>query len=318
MSIQAVENILSLLILIAVGYFASGRKWFGNTGGAFLSKLVSKVTLPCFLANNIYTSFDTPQELLDVVVNLPLPFLLLAVMLGAGVAICRAVRVSPARQGVFINAFTFGNSVLVGFPVTLALLGQEALPYAMVYYMANTITFWSVGMYLLRRDSGERTRFFSLDSLRKIFSLPILALIVGIALVLLDVTLPTVIASPLRSLGSVTSPLAMIFIGHVIRQADLRSLALSKELLLVLVSRYLLSPLTATLVCFLLPMGNMMRRVVMVMSIMPAMTQLSIMSKETGSDYEYASLLVAVTSIISMCLLPLFALALEHFALFPV
>lgn len=318
MSIQAVENILSLLILIAVGYFASGRKWFGNTGGSFLSKLVSKVTLPCFLANNVYTSFDTPRELLDVVVNLPLPFLLLAVMLGAGLALCRAAGVRPPRRGVFINAFTFGNSVLVGFPVTLALLGEEALPYAMVYYMANTITFWSVGMYLLRSDSGERVRFFSFANLRKIFSLPILALIVGIVLVLLDVTLPTVIASPLRSLGSVTSPLAMIFIGHVIRQADLRALALSKDLILVLVSRFLLSPLAAALVCVLLPMGNMMRRVVMVMSIMPAMTQLSIMSKETGSDYEYASLLVAVTSIISMCLLPVFAFVLEHLALFPV
>lgn len=319
MSMKAVENVCALLILIAVGYLVSGQSWFGREGGAFLSKLVAKVTLPCFLANNIYTSFQAPGDLLEVVGNLPLPFLLLAVLLTIGVVICHAARIQKSRRGVFINAFTFGNSVLVGFPVTLALLGKEALPYAMVYYMANTMTFWSIGIFLLRRDGGEHARFFSLDSLRKmVASPPILALIAGIALVLLDVTLPTVLASPLSSLGAATSPLAMIFIGHVIRQADLRSLALSRELVLVLVSRFLLSPLTAALVCLLLPMGNMMRRVVLVMSVMPAMTQLSIMAKESGSDYEYASLLVAVTSIISMCILPVFAVILDAFAIFPV
>lgn len=312
MNIEAVENVLSLLVLIMVGYLVSGQQWFGDAGGAFLSKLVSKVTLPCYLANNIYTSFQDPANLLEVAVNLPIPLALLAAMLTIGVILCRIARIRDGRRGVFINAFTFGNSVLVGFPVTVALLGQAALPYAMVYYMTNTVTFWSIGMFLLRQDGGERAQLFSLHSLRKIFSLPILALIAGIALVFLDITLPVAVASPLQSLGGATSPLAMIFIGHVIRQANLRTLALSRELILVLISRFILSPLTAALVCLLLPMENTMRQVVLVMSVMPAMTQLSIMAKESNSDYEYASLLVAVTSILSICLLPVLAVFLKE------
>ena len=316
MSADALGNVLALLVLIAVGFGISGCGWFGAEGGAFLSKLVMKVTLPCFLANNIYTAFNSREELITVVVNLPMPFVLLAFMLAFGTVICRLARVPAGRQGVFINAFTFGNSVVVGFPVTAALLGSEAVPYAMIYYMANTITYWSIGVCLLRRDGGERTKLFSLASLRKIISLPILALVVGVGLVLTGIRLPTVIASPLQSLGAATTPLAMLFIGHVIRHADLRTLALSRDLLLVLFSRFLLSPLTAAAVCLLLPMEPVMCRVVLIMSIMPAMTQLSVVARESGSDYEYACVLVAITSILSMCLVPVLAFVLDTFALF--
>ena len=43
------------------------------------------------------------------------------------------------------------------------------------------------------------------------------------------------------------------------------------------------------------------------LSSMPAMTQLSVMSKESGSDVEFASLLIAVTTVLSIFMIPVYA-----------
>ena len=317
MVLSAVQNVMGLLIMIAVGFWLAGKPWFGKEGSGIFSKFAVKVAIPCYLAYNIYVTFDDRAGLLEVFSKLPYSFLMLLTALALGSVVCRVLKVAPRRRGVFTNAFTFGNTVLVGFPVVEALFGAEASACAMVYYMANCILFWSVGVYLLRVDGGGKAKFFSWDNLKKIFSPAICAVMVGVCLVLLDVTLPQFLFMPLQNLGRACTPVAMVFIGCIIRQADLAAMDLSRDLVAVLLSRFILSPLMTFALCLVIPADPLLKRVFLVLSVMPAMTQMGIMAKECGSDYEFASVLVAITSIISMVLLPVFVFIMEHFHIFP-
>ena len=50
-------------------------------------------------------------------------------------------RVPANRRGVFISMFAFSNSVFIGVPVSTALFGEEAVGFALLYYIANTSIF---------------------------------------------------------------------------------------------------------------------------------------------------------------------------------
>ena len=186
----------------------------------------------------------------------------------------------------------------------------------MIYYMANTILFWTIGVYLLRCDSGENVKLVSLEGLRKILSPPIIGFLIGVVIVVLNIELPEFIFTPLEMLKQTTTPMAMIFIGSIISNADFKSMKLSKDLALILIVRFIVSPIFMAVVCMLLPIDQMMKQVFFVLATMPAMTQLGIMSKESDSDYEFASVVVAVTTTVSMVAIPVYMYIISTFHLF--
>ena len=46
----------------------------------------------------------------------------------------------------------------IGLPVNLALFGDEALPFVLLYFFANTVFFWTVGNYSISHDKEELPR----------------------------------------------------------------------------------------------------------------------------------------------------------------
>lgn len=213
----------------------------------------------------------------------------------------------PPRRGVFINVMTFTNCVLVGFPIIISLFGEEAAAVGMVYYMVNTICFWTIGVQLLREDGGQKSSLFSKAGLKKLLSPPLLGFLLGVVLVILGLSLPAVLANPVSQLGGCATPMAMMFVGCILRDADWSKLKISRDLLLVLLFRFIVCPALMLGVVYVMPLPALNKQVFFLLSSMPAMTQLSVMSKESGSDVEFASLLIAVTTVLSIFMIPVYA-----------
>lgn len=309
---RAVESVLSLLILIGVGAYITTKPWFGRTGMNICSKFTVKVAIPCYMFYNVVSTFDSPKDLLKLMSNLPIPFFTMLLSLAIGFVLARAFKVEKGRRGVFINGVAFSNTVIIGFPVVTSLFGEQATPDAMIYYMANTILFWTVGTYLLRSDSGQKAKLFSKEGLKGIFSPAILAFLLGMAVVFLKIPVPNFIFTPITLLKNTVTALAMVFIGGVMITADRQKIKMSKELAGVLFMRFIVTPLTMGLVCMALPMTLQMKQVFFVLATMPAMTQLGIMAKESDSDYEFAAVLVTVTTVVSLVAIPVYMLIISN------
>ena len=201
---------------------------------------------------------------------------------------------------------TFTNCVLVGFPIIISLFGEEAAAVGMVYYMVNTICFWTIGVQLLREDGGQKSSLFSKAGLKKLLSPPLLGFLLGVVLVILGLSLPAVLANPVSQLGGCATPMAMMFVGCILRDADWSKLKISRDLLLVLLFRFIVCPALMLGVVYVMPLPALNKQVFFLLSSMPAMTQLSVMSKESGSDAEFASLLIAVTTVLSIFMIPVY------------
>lgn len=114
------------------------------------------------------------------------------------------------------------------FLVTQALWGQGITSIGVIYYIASTLLFWTVGIWLLRKDGkSEAAREGSaLAGLKKLASPPIIGMALGMAAVFFEIQVPDFVLKPLSMISQVTSPLALVFIGSVIRNMDLKTITL--------------------------------------------------------------------------------------------
>jgi malate permease and related proteins len=310
--LSALEGVLSILLAIALGFALAKRGWFGTGAEELIPKLVVGIALPAYMVSNLMGGYDR-EKLLSMLPGLPIPFavMIAAFVLGKGLA--ALLRLAPERRGTFASMFALSNTIFVGLPVNLALFGEGSLPYVLLYYIANTSLFWTIGVYGIASDGARAAGapspgFLSASSLRRILSPPLVAFLASAALIMLGVGLPSFLLGFCKSLGSMTTPLSMLFIGIVIARVDWRRTRMNLELWLVLGGRFLVAPgLLLLLVRALRPdLPPLMEEVFFVQAAMPAMTQTPILAKAYGADVEFAGLGTALSTLACLATIPLY------------
>ncbi|NPV87993.1 AEC family transporter [Coprothermobacteraceae bacterium] len=177
--------IVSLLLLIALGYVLRAYRILDAADGKTLYKLIFDIALPALAFQAMYLStFDRGL-----------------VAIAAGVLILHVLgnalfRVAPPRLKEVVFAGWLGNTAFMGYPIVQMIYGQEALVKAVVYDQTNialVILLW------IGRDWKSLLR----------------APFIGMALgfLLHNVPLPSVVLDAIRMVASLTSPLAMIYTG---------------------------------------------------------------------------------------------------------
>lgn len=301
---QSVSGVLVILGLIAVGYVLTLRGWFSEETSKFLSRLVTQVALPCYMVVTIVDRFSA-NDLLEMLPNLRFPVLSMVILLALALTLAQIFAVERSHRGLFVSMFFNSNTVFVGLPVNQALFGDQSIPYVLVYYMCNTTFFWTLGIYLIQRDGQGASSLHLVDSLKKIFSPPLLGFLVGLGLVLLGIRLPKVLLTDLTYLGNLTIPLSMLFIGIAIARAGLSRLRLGKDHILILLGRFVIAPLVMAGILALVDAPSLMKQVFIVQSAMPVMTNAPVVAKLYGADSQYAAIMVAETTLGMLLVVPL-------------
>ncbi|WP_019778674.1 AEC family transporter, partial [Streptococcus sobrinus] len=269
--LQSISGIVTIIIMVVVGYVLANRGWFDDKSSSLIARLVTQIGLPCYMIETIVGRFSA-NDLKTMLPQLRYPALSMVILLGIAMAFAQIFQVKKSHRGLFTSMFFNSNTVFVGLPINQALFGDASVPYVLVYYMCNTTFFWTIGLYLIQRD-GELGRGLSWkDSLKKIFSAPLLGFMVGVALVLLGVKLPHFLLSDLIYLGNITIPLSMIFIGISISKLGLSKLRLGKDNLLILLGRFVVAPLLMTFMVMPTKIPHLMKEVFIIQSAMPVMT----------------------------------------------
>lgn len=305
--VQAVESILSMMIIIIIGYVLASKNWFSEETTNVLVKLVTQVSLPFLMINNIVDNFSK-EKLLSSFGGLIVPLLSIALCYLIAIFIARFGSIEKKRSGLFKSMFFNSNTIFMGLPINLALFGEESLPYVLLYYVANTINFWTVGIYEISKDgTKEKGKLFSIETMKKIISPPLVGYFLGMLLVILNIKLPAFLSNTFNYLGSLSTPLAMLFIGITIQDINLKNIKVSKDMIYIFLGRFVISPVLVILTCYIFPLPTLMRNVFIVQAAMPVMTNTAIISKAYGADYEYAAVMVSLTTIATLFVIPIYA-----------
>lgn len=165
--LQALQGIFTIIIVVGAGFILNRRGWFHAESDAVISRLVTNVSLPCYLIAGLTRSF-TAEGLCRLAPDLLLPVLSILLAMFVSHIVARLLHVRKGRRGVFTTNFFIANTVFIGLPVNLALFGDESIPAVMLYYMANTIFFWTFGVQNILADTtGSTAAFFSRTILKK-------------------------------------------------------------------------------------------------------------------------------------------------------
>jgi len=239
-------------------------------------------------------------------VDLVVPFITIGICFIIGKFFAKIAKVKISRRGLFVSMFFNSNTIFMGLPVNLELFGEKSVPYVLLYYIANTVFFWTLGVYEITKDGNKKTiKFLSIDFIKKIFSPPLMGFLVGMVLVLLNIKLPSFIMDTSKNLGNLTTPLSMFFIGASIYLVNLKSVKFSLDIVWVLIGRFAISPVIVMLVVIMLPIPDLMRSVFVIQSAMPVMANTAIIARAYESDYNFASLMIAISTIGTLLVIPI-------------
>lgn len=311
--VRSVSGVLIILVMIGLGYVLSRRGWFDDQAPKLIARLVTQIALPAYMISTITAKFSA-ETLKKTLPDLRFPVVSMLIMFGLSILAFHLFRINPKHRGLFESMFLNSNTVFVGLPVNEALFGPKSLPFVLVYYMANTTFFWTLGVYLIQRDGQGDAKFDLKTTLKKIFSPPLLGFMVGVVLVLLNIQLPSWIMQDFSYVGGLTIPLSMIFIGTAIAGAGLQNIRFDRDSLGILLGRFIIAPVLMG--CLVLPTGMplLMKQVFILQAAMPVMTNAPVVSKLYGADADYAAIMVTETTLLSLVVIPILMVIVQHVA----
>lgn len=308
MIITTLESVLSIVVMIIIGYLLAHKKWFDENSKSLLAKIVTQISLPALMIYTLMSNF-TREQMMNSAFYLLIPFTSIALAFFAAVFFARVLKVTPSRKGLFISLFFNSNTIFMGLPINEALFGIKSVPYVLLYYIANTTFFWTLGVYEINKDGdNSNMKLFSTKTLKKIISPPLIGYILGVILILFGVKLPLWIMDSCRYLGNLATPLSMIFIGVTIYSVNLKAFKLNLEIIAVTLGRFLVCPVIVIILCIFIPIPRLMRDVFIIQAAMPVMTNSAIVSKAYNADYEFAAIMISITTVLSIFVIPLYRL----------
>lgn len=310
--LNSMESILTIVIIIAIGYYLTDKKWFNEDTSKLFTKLVTNISLPAYMLYNITDSFDK-KKLIHLATGLWVPFLSIFLCFIIALLFSKLFRIDKDKQGTFQSMFFNSNSIFIGLPVNMALFGNDSLPYVLLYYMANTTFFWTLGVYCISKDSKDRdNKNLSKGLIKRIISPPLMGFLVAIILIIFDINLPKFVLDTCKYLGNLTTPLSMLFIGICIHNVKIKSLKFDRSISGVLLGRYLISPFLMMAIVWLVPLPLLMKQVFIIQSAMPVMTNAPIVAKAYGADSEYPAIMVTISTILAMLTIPLYMILVQQ------
>jgi predicted permease len=303
--LNALQGVLSILIMIIIGYFLTYKKLFDESTSKLFSKLVVNLSLPCLIISDLTSTF-TKQMLSGTYKGIILAFVVILVTYFLGYLFSLLLKVSSKRRGIFCALFAFSNTVFIGLPVNLALFGNSSLPYVLLYYLGNTTLFWTLGLYVIKRSVNSKEDKVSLfQNIKKLCSPPLIAIFFALLFIVFEIKLPEFILSTCKYIGGLTTPLSLMFIGIVMFSVNFRDIHFDKETSVLIFGKLLLSPLLVYLILGFLSFPTLEKNVFIIQSSLPVMTQIAITAKRYDSDFEFATIMVTLTTILSMVLIPI-------------
>lgn len=305
--LHGVASVTIILLLTATGYLCGAKGWLKAEGKAFLSRFLLSFAVPCMCVHGLRNNL-TREMLGGSLKLLALALLCNAANFALACGVSRLLRVPKRRKGVFIVMCSLSNAMFIGYAMCTELFGEACVPYVMLFYLANTTYTQTLAMWFIRRsgDAGEADgQSGSLrQSLRFLASPTVLGLFAGFALVLLDVSLPSLVMTYLRYMSSLVSPLALLLAGYIIYEMGLRSLRMDKYLAVVLLFRFALSPALYLLGCAVAGVDGLARSTFLVEASMPVVTQTVVAASQYGADERFAAEGAALSTFASFVAIP--------------
>ncbi|MFY0185114.1 AEC family transporter [Stenotrophomonas rhizophila] len=205
---MAFDAFALILTMLGLGMAFSRLRALPDNTADVLNRIVLYVCLPAAVLMYV------PRLHLDIslIGLVATPWLLMLCTLALVSLATRIFGFARDAHAVLLICVALANSSFIGYPMVRALLGDHALPYAVVYDQFGTFVLLSTfGLYVIARYSGDTPPTAAQILLRIARFPPLWALL--FALTLMPEQPPTWIGTGLKQLADAMLPLVMLAVG---------------------------------------------------------------------------------------------------------
>ena len=294
------QQTIIMFALMLLGLLLSRRGMITEQGSRDLSNVLLYAVIPCVILRSYMSEFSTEK-----LRAMGLSGLIAVIAFAASIAV--AYLTCGTRHRIENFAVAFGNAGFIGIPLVTAVFGPEAAFYVVSFSTFANLLQWTYGIVII---SGKKETM----NLRMIFVNPVfISMVIGIALFVLQPTLPTVVTGTIGYIADGNTVLAMIILGYYLSKVQLRGLFADVRLYLVSALRLLVVPAVTILVFLPFPFARgEITLITLIAAATPIASSTAIFAQKFDQDYRRAVSYVCLSTFLSVATLPLVMLFAER------
>lgn len=279
-----------LPVFLAVGISAMvGRRY--NPNPRVLASLIIYLFTPCLVLDSIANSVLTPGEIWQLGA---LVVLLSLALVAVGAAISRVMRLDRRMESAFLLTVVLINAGNYGIPLNGFAFGEPGEQRAVVFYVVSAVIANTLGVYLASRGSASVWQ-----SVVNVFRVPLpYAAVLGLLINFGDIAVPLPVNRAVSLLGQAAVPGMLTLLGLQLARASVRGRV--QPMLAAVGARLVIAPLIAVGLAVLLGLEGLTRQVGVVQSGMPSAVMCAVLAAEFGSDADFTSAVIVVSTLVSL------------------
>lgn len=295
---MVLEKILSIFVIIAIGFIAKKLKVVDASFLRGLSAFMMNIALPfAFLAS---LDRSIPKSVLPELGIMALWSIAIHVAaIGFATFAYRRFPENKRKILSFITVFT--NCAFMGLPVAQSVAGTKGVMFASIYNLMYGILIYTYGVSLFQ-EKADPDRWKTV-----LFNPGIVAIAIGIILWFLPFSLPSFLLESMSLMAKLQTPLAMFVVGANIANISIERILPEKALVTAIMVRLLVIPLAVYGVIKLTGSTGIAPEIALLMTAMPAGAQTVVIAEKMNGDSAFASEVVFATTVLSIFTIPVFA-----------
>lgn len=293
---QVMNKIISLFLIILVGFYGRKRKIIDANLTNGLSKMLLEITTPLLIISSF--NFDRSSDLACNTIK--------AFIYGIIIFIVTPLMVKPflikierGKRNVLQFGLVFSNCGFIGIPLTAAVLGQEAVIYAAIFNMCFNLFIWTYGVTLFNDTSDFK------DAKKLLKNPGIIAVFIGLLLMVFSIKLPPVLKDTIELVGHLTSPISMIIIGSLLASIDFKAVIKDKTIYYGSFIKLIIIPAVLYGISILISDHSLVMKTYILIQAMPAGATTSLFAERFNREKEYSALLVSFSTLLSIITIPI-------------
>lgn len=293
-----------LFAISATGYAAKKLHLMDEDFDRKLSKLILSTSLPAMILASVLTTETLPSTT-TVLWALALALLSYVILITVALCVTALLRVRDGHKGAYRFMLVFGNTGFLGFPVISSIFGHEALIFASIVNLGFNFLVFTVGVWFLAQDNeyGVKVKM----NAKTFLSPSIVSCVAALILTLAGIHNVPVLGQAVDTLGSFTTPAAMLIIGSSLANLPLRQMLGGPRLMVMALFRLVITPLIIWAVLRLFISDPMLLGVLVIISAMPVATNGTMLSYQYGGDVKTISQGTFITTVFALITIPLLA-----------
>ena len=303
-----ISQMIILFLILTLGYFIFKIKLVDDNFTKQLSALVIKVTMPALLLSSVLDITER-QPLRDVLTSFGIAVALFFIVMPiVGFLLAKLFRVKRNSTGLYVFMATFSNVGFMGFPVISALAGEVGLFYAAIYNLVFNVAVFTLGVWLVNHDKdGESSGF----DIKLLMSPGVIAALLAIALYFMNIKLPVLLCDTIRSVGSITSPSAMLIIGCTLAKMDIKTVFSDWRLYPWILIKQIVIPILLWIPLAMIIKNEILLTVTFILFLMPVANNAVLFANTYNGDEELAARSVFLTTLFSLLTVPICVWAIQ-------